>query len=87
LAFIGEAVEQICESMPPVPAGLDASLDQLLGDLEQLEWIVLGDPRQGAHLLDEMYPRYAPAPAPRDGEPATLWYRMRQHLARLRHHG
>jgi hypothetical protein len=83
LAFIAEAAEQVRESPPSVPAGLEISPDQLLADLELLEWIMLGHPGHGAKLLEEMYPRYAHAPAPRKGERATIGYRMRHHILHL----
>jgi len=55
----------------------------LLADLELLEWIMLGNPGHGARLLEEMYLRYAHAPAPQKGERATLWYRMRNRVLHL----
>jgi len=83
LTFIAETAEQVWETPPPVPEGLAVSADQLLADLELLEWIMLGHPGHGARLLEEMYLRYARAPAPKKGERATIWYRMRNHILHL----
>ena len=44
---------------------------------------MLGHPGHGARLLEEMHLRYAHAPAPKKGERATIWYRMRLHLLHL----
>jgi hypothetical protein len=62
---------------------LAVSPDQLLADLELLEWIMLGHPGHGARLLEKMYLRYAHAPAPKKGERATIWYRVRNHILHL----
>jgi transposase-like protein len=83
LTFIAEVAEQVWEGPPPVLEELTISLDQLLVDLELLEWIMLGHPGHGAKLLEEMYLRYAHAPAPKKGERATVWYRMRNHILHL----
>jgi hypothetical protein len=84
LAFVSEAVEQACQPSLPVLEGVEVAVEQLLADLELLEWIVLGLPEHGARLLEEIHLRYARAPAPRTGEQATVWYRMRDHVLRLR---
>jgi hypothetical protein len=83
LTFIAEAAEQVWENPPPVPEGLTLSPDQLLTHLEQLEWIMLGHPGHGARLLENMYFHYAHAPAPKKGERATIWYRMRNRILHL----
>lgn len=83
LAFIAEVANRVWEGPPSVPEELTLSADQLLGDLELLEWIMLGHPGHGAKLLGEMYLRYAPAPAPKKGERATIWYRMRNRILHL----
>jgi len=83
LTFIAEAAQQIWEDPPSIPQELTISSNQLLVDLELLEWIMLGNPGHGAKLLEEMYLRYAHAPAPRKGERATLWYRMRNRVLHL----
>ena len=83
LTFIAEVAEQVWEDPPPVLEELTVSANQLLADLEWLEWIMLGHPGHGAKLLEEMYLRYAHAPAPKKGERATVWYRMRNRILHL----
>jgi ribosomal protein S27AE len=83
LAFIAEIAEQVWEDPSPVPEGLDVSSEQLLEDLALLEWIMLGHPGHGAKLLEELYFRYSAAPAPKKGESASIWYRVRNHILHL----
>lgn len=78
LNTIAELAEQAWAPPPPaVPEGLDVSAKQLLEDLEALEWIILGHPGSGEKMLETLHLHYAQAPAPRQGETATIWYRMR----------
>jgi hypothetical protein len=87
LSFVAQAMEALLGSAPPSPQGIDVSPEQLLADLESIEWIVVGRPANQLQLLQEMHARYASAPAPRAGEEPTLWYRARgcigQMLAQL----
>ncbi|MBO0789700.1 MAG: hypothetical protein J2P36_01970 [Ktedonobacteraceae bacterium] len=80
LTFIAEIAEQVYEGPPVVPKELGVSPEQLLEDLESLQWITEGQPPHRPRLLKEMYLRYAKAPAPKSGEEPTIWYRMRNHL-------
>jgi len=78
LNAIAELAEQAwAMPPPPIPEGLDVNAEQLLEDLEALEWIILGHPGSGEKMLEELHLRYAHAPAPREGETATIWYRTR----------
>jgi transposase-like protein len=86
LDFVGKTAERVWRSPPPVPEGLDLSPQQLLEDLETLEWIMLGHPESASQILAELYDRYCHAPAPRKGQRATIWYRMRNHILRLWNH-
>jgi len=83
LAFIAEAAEELLTDPPAPPPGLDVTAEQLLADLETLEWIILGLPEKGAQMLKEMHLRYARAPPPGKGEQATLWYRARNRFLDL----
>jgi len=83
LAFIAEAAEELLTDPPAPPPGLDVTAEQLLADLENLEWIILGLPEKGAQILKEMHRRYAHAPPPGKGEQATLWYRARNRFLDL----
>jgi transposase-like protein len=86
LDFIAKTAERILNKPPAVPEGLDLSPEQLLTDLETLEWIMLGHPGQGEQLLREMFLRYADAAPPSKGRRATIWYRMRNHVLHLWDH-
>jgi transposase-like protein len=83
LEFIAKAAERVLSRPPVVPEELDVTVEQLLEDLETLEWILLGHPSHAPKLLAEIYLRYAAAPAPKKGQRATLWYRMRNHALHL----
>lgn len=80
LAFIAEAVEALHDA-PPAPDGLSA--DQLLADLETLEWVLLGRPARAEALLAEMAERYAVARPPAGDEVPSIWFQMYRHLERL----
>ncbi len=86
LDFIAKTAERILNNPPAVPKGLEVSPEQLLADLETLEWIMLGHPGQGEQLLREMFLRYVDAVPPKKGRRATIWYRMRNHLLHLWDH-
>ena len=83
LAFIAKAADKVLKIPPPVPQGLEISVDQFLEDLMLLEWIILGHPGHGDKLLEQLYMRYAAAPAPKKGRRASIWYRMRNHILHL----
>jgi hypothetical protein len=63
LAFVGEAMAQLFESPPSPSEERVVSTDQLLADLELLEWIAAGHPSNQVQLLEEMRARYAGLPA------------------------
>jgi transposase-like protein len=83
LDFIAEAAEVVWEGPPEVPEALEISKHDLLEDLEQLEWTIVGHPEHGAELLRNLYFRYSAAPGPGKGERASIWYRMRNHVLHL----
>jgi transposase-like protein len=83
LSFIAKTVDKVLKSPPPVPQGLEISVDQFLEDLMLLEWIMLGHPGHGDKLLEQLYMRYAAAPAPKKGRRASIWYRMRNRILHL----
>lgn len=81
--FIAETVEEVCETPPAVLEELTISVEQLLQDLETLQWIIGGHPSHGPKLLQEMYLHYVNAPAPAPGNPPSIWYRMRDYLGKM----
>jgi transposase-like protein len=86
LDFVARTAQKVWRKPPPVPAELDVTVEQLLADLETLEWIMLGQPQQAPQWLAQMYQRYAHAPAPKKGQRASLWYRMRNRVLHLWNH-
>ncbi len=83
LDFVSKAAQQVMHRPPPVPRELSITSEQLLEDLQTLEWMMLGHPEHGPRLLEEMYDRYSHAPPPRKGTRATIWYRMRNRVLHL----
>jgi len=83
LAFMAEAAEEVWGDAPDIPEELEITLDGLLEDLEQLEWITIGHPEHRAQLLQDLYFHYAAAPRPGKGESASIWYRVRNHILHL----
>ncbi len=86
LDFIAKTAERVLTTPPPIPVGLEVTPAQLLEDLEQLEWIVLGQPENAPQLLGALYDRYAKAAPPKKGKRASVWYRMRNHVLRAWNH-
>ncbi|GHO62627.1 hypothetical protein KSC_015190 [Ktedonobacter sp. SOSP1-52] len=81
--FIAQAVEEASETPPVVPTELAISVEQLLQDLEALQWIIEGHPSHESKLLHELYLHYANAPAPAHGDPPSIWYRMCDYLSKM----
>ena len=77
LGHIGQWATQALEAPHPLPQGLDITLEQLLEDLEQLQWLVQAHPHDGADQLEQLHLRYCHAPPPGKGEKATMWYSLR----------
>lgn len=86
LDFVAKTAKRVWNKPPPIPQELKVTVEQLLADLETLEWIMLGQPEQAPQWLEEMYWRYAQAPAPNKGQRASLWYRMRNRVLHLWNH-
>jgi len=86
LDFIAKTAESVLNKAPSVPKELEVNVDQLLEDLQTLEWLILGHPESGSDLLEKLYDRYASAPMPQKGQRASIWYRMRNHVLHLWDH-
>ncbi len=52
-------------------------MDDFLIDLEKVEEIIRDHPADGEEQLEQLYLAYCGAPSPKEGEKATMWYRMR----------
>ncbi|MBN1138050.1 MAG: hypothetical protein JXM73_15790, partial [Anaerolineae bacterium] len=72
LAFVAQAMERLFESPSSATLAPGISSDQLLADLELLEWIVAGQPSNRVQLLSDMRDRYAARPAPGGREQLAL---------------
>ena len=83
LAFVAQAMEQLFASPAPDAAELGVPIDQLLADLELLEWIVVGQPSNQVQLLTEMRARYAALPAPGGREQPALERQLLDQVAAL----
>jgi len=77
LRLVGELGSQALEAPDPVPQGVTRSLEGFLADLERVQWLVEAHPHDGEKQLEALHQHYCQAPAPQEGEKATLWYRMR----------
>lgn len=75
--LVGELGTRALNQPDPKPPGVSGSLDQFLADIEYFQWLVALRPTDGADQLRRLHQRYQSAPAPREGEKATMWYRFR----------
>jgi transposase-like protein len=74
---VAELTTQALETPDPTPPPLTLSPDELVTDLETVQALIEGHPHDGEKQLAALYQRYCAAPAPREGEKATMWYRTR----------
>lgn len=77
LRLVGELGTQALEEPDPRPPGVTRGLEQFVADLETVQWLVEAHPHDGQEQLEALHQHYCQAPAPREGEKATMWYRMR----------
>jgi hypothetical protein len=90
LDSVAELTTQALENPDPIPSQTTVCPEQLVVDLQTIQCIIEGHPHDGEQQLATLYKRYCAAPAPREGETATMWYRTRllalhlwDHWARL----
>lgn len=74
---VAELTSQALDGPDPVPPQVTISPEQLVADLETVQTLIEGHPHDGEKQLAVLYQCYCLAPAPRQGEKATMWYRMR----------
>ena len=77
LRLVGELGTQALEAPDPVPGEVDKEVEAFLADLEQVQWLIENHPADGQKRLRELHRAYCHAPPPKEGEKATMWYRMR----------
>jgi len=74
---VAELTIQALENPDPMPSRMTVSPEQLVVDLQTIQSIIEGHPHDGEQQLAGLYERYCFAPAPQEGEKATMWYRTR----------
>ena len=74
---VAELTTQALEGPDPTPPQVTLNPEQLVADLETVQGLIEGHPHDGEKQLAALYQRYCAAPAPREGEKATMWYRTR----------
>jgi len=74
---VAELTIQALETPDPMPSQMTVSPEQLVVDLQTIQGIIEGHPHDGEQQLAGLYERYCFAPAPQEGEKATMWYRTR----------
>jgi transposase-like protein len=80
---VAELTTQALERPDPTPPQVTLSPEQLVADLQTVQGLIEGHPHDGEKQLAALYQRYCAAPAPREGEKATMWYRMRLSVLHL----
>jgi hypothetical protein len=74
---VAELTTQAVERPDPSPSQVTLSPERLVTDLETVQELIESHPHDGEKQLAALYQRYRAAPAPQEGEKATMWYRMR----------
>lgn len=74
---VAELTTQALENPDPMPSQMTVRPAHLVGDLQTIQSIIEGHPHDGEQQLANLYARYCSAPAPQEGEKATMWYRTR----------
>ena len=74
---VAELTTQALDGPDPAPPQVTISPEQLVADLETVQALIEGHPHDGEKQLAVLYECYCAAPAPREGEKATMCYRMR----------
>lgn len=84
--LVGQLGEKALQRPDPIPAGVDVSVDTFLDDLQYFQLVVALRPSNAQGQLWQMFKRYRYAPAPAEGQKATMWYRFRLALQRCWSH-
>jgi transposase-like protein len=75
-------IEQLNKN-EPLPEEVTSSTERLQEDVQAIQQMVRERPPDALDRLEAMYYRYMAAPAPKEGERHTVWYRMRMRVTRL----
>lgn len=84
--LVGQLGEKALQRPDPIPPGVDVHVDTFLDDLQYFQLVVALRPSNAQGQLWRMFERYRYAPAPAEGEKATMWYRFRLALQRCWSH-
>jgi hypothetical protein len=74
---VAELTTQALENPDLAPSQVPLNPERLVTDLATVQELIEGHPHDGEEQLAALYQRYCAAPAPREGEKATMWYRTR----------
>ena len=83
LASIAEIAEQVYESPLTILQEFGISPEQVLADLESLQWIIEGHPANEQKLLKEMYSRYAYLPDSSESDTFAICYSISELIFKL----
>lgn len=84
--LVGQLGERALQRPDPLPQGVASSVETFIDDLQYFQLIVALRPDDGQGQLWQLFLRYRDAPAPAEGEKATMWYRFRLALQRWWEH-
>lgn len=84
--LVGQLGERALQRPDPLPEGVASSVETFMDDLEYFQLIIALRPEDGQGQLWQLFRRYRHAPAPAEGEKATMWYRFRLALQRWWEH-
>lgn len=84
--LVGQLGERALQRPDPLPPGVYSSVETFIDDLQYFHLIVALRPDDGQGQLWQLFLRYRDAPAPAEGQKATMWYRFRLALQRWWEH-
>ena len=70
--FFTENVLRLVGELGNQTKGMPRSMEGFLTDLERVQWLVETHPDDGEEPFEALYRHYCQAPAPREGERATM---------------
>lgn len=80
--LVGDLGEQALKHSDSPPEGVEATVDDFIDHLQYFQLLVALRPSNGQGQLWRLFEQYRYAPAPTEGEKATMWYRFRLALQR-----
>ena len=85
LLTIAEIAEQVCEYPLTVLKELNISPEEVLADLESLQWILEGHPSNRKQILQDMFARYTSISVTNGTEATSTLLKMRELLLKIQH--